>query len=584
MDRPPPPPPFDAAVTVALLRQRLKSYDTDRARERLVSAVVRGATAGLALRGGLHLVTYLLGLALSHKRGRRGTPGNARPVALELVKDTLRWGAFLGSFAGVFVTSDEVIALLGGKKRTKRWRAFASGAVAGPTLLLTGPKARHTSLAIYILIRGLALLIRCGNLESADPRLRALLSPTRWRHGDVALMCLSAAQIVYSWIVLPQTFPPSYSRFLNKHGGREPYAYEGLRELLQFSRRGRGPFQLRSLAGTPFEDYSGTTPCHFLHPGQPCRTQGLHFLPHAYLRALPVYVPVYIFPALLVHGRALVRPSTAATLWAKLGTGVLRSSLFLSGYCTLAWVGACVGFNLTGRTTPWVICTSASIAGLAVLVEKKSRRMELAMYCLSRVVEAFGLCLVEWGYVRRAAMPRRLDVAIFSLATACICHCYSDHFGQRRKVFRSKYLAVFDAILGNTGFADASIRHVPSNNQLIASAQVRLNTSVQHLLSLAGGGEGGPAGSNHGAVQGFLGRVSGGARSLAVAPASAAHSRSPSPIGSDSSKTSSGSGSSGEEAGSGAGGRNGSGSRRQGEKEAGPSWAPQSSTAHDVHT
>ena len=117
MDRPPPPPAFDAAVTVALLRQRLRTYDTDRARERLVSAVVRGATAGLALRGGLHLVTYLLGLALSRKRGKRGTPANARPVGLELIKDTLRWGAFLGSFAGVFVTSDEVIALLGGKKR-----------------------------------------------------------------------------------------------------------------------------------------------------------------------------------------------------------------------------------------------------------------------------------------------------------------------------------------------------------------------------------------------------------------------------------------------------------------------------------
>ena len=168
------------------------------------------------------------------------------------------------------------------------------------------------------------------------------------------------------------------------------------------------------------------------------------------------------------------------------------------------------------------------------------------------------------------------------------CPPCSDHYGQRRVVFRSKYLAVFDAILGNTGFADASIRHVPSNNQLIASAQMRLNTSVQHLLSLAGGGgEGGPVGSNHGAVHSFLGRVSGGARSLAVAPASAAHSRSPSPIGSDSSNTSSASSSSGEEAGGGAsgedgggvGGQHGSGSSRQGEKEAG---APRRSTSSDV--
>jgi hypothetical protein len=33
---------------------------------------------------------------------------------------------------------------------------------------------------------------------------RKLLAPTRMKYGDVALMCLSTAQIGYSWIVLPQ--------------------------------------------------------------------------------------------------------------------------------------------------------------------------------------------------------------------------------------------------------------------------------------------------------------------------------------------------------------------------------------------
>lgn len=33
---------------------------------------------------------------------------------------------------------------------------------------------------------------------------RKLLAPTRMPHGDAVLMCLSTAQIGYSWIVLPQ--------------------------------------------------------------------------------------------------------------------------------------------------------------------------------------------------------------------------------------------------------------------------------------------------------------------------------------------------------------------------------------------
>jgi hypothetical protein len=71
-------------------------------------------------------------------------------------------------------------------------------------MLFTGSEQAHTSLALYVLIRGLTLLVRCGNLPDAHPIKRRLLAPTRWRHGDVALMCLSTAQIGYSWIALPQ--------------------------------------------------------------------------------------------------------------------------------------------------------------------------------------------------------------------------------------------------------------------------------------------------------------------------------------------------------------------------------------------
>lgn len=168
----------------------------------------------------------------------------------------------------------------------------------------------------------------------------------------------------------------------------------------------------------------------------------------------------------------------------KMTVGVLRSSLFLSLYCTLAWRGACAGFNLAGRTTGAVIASSCWVAGLAVLVEKRSRRMELALYCLSRVrllqlavpllwpalarievecrllayvlgamsvcwrtvqaVESFALTVAAWGWVRPSSLPRRLDVLMFCLASGAILHCYSDHGGERRSVFRTGYLNVFD--------------------------------------------------------------------------------------------------------------------------------------------
>ena len=89
--------------------------------------------------------------------------------------------------------------------------------------------------------------------------------------------------------------------------------------------------------------------------------------------------------------------------------------------------------------------------GLAAFAEKKSRRMELAHYCLARAVESCALCLTSWGYVRGDRLPKRVDVLIFSAATAAIMHCYSDSHGKHRDVFKSKYLNVLDFVFGNTG-------------------------------------------------------------------------------------------------------------------------------------
>lgn len=54
------------------------------------------------------------------------------------------------------------------------------------------PRNRHYSLATYILLRGITLLIRAGNKErnkQRHPALHALLAPTRIQHGDTLLMC-----------------------------------------------------------------------------------------------------------------------------------------------------------------------------------------------------------------------------------------------------------------------------------------------------------------------------------------------------------------------------------------------------------
>ena len=138
------------------------------------------------------------------RRAAAGAPGLAAAAA-----DTARYAAFLAAFGGTFVAVDEALAARYGKARTAPWRAAAAGAAAAPSLLLLGPRTRHTSLALYLLVRGATLLVRVGNKPTSPPTVRAVLTPTRAAHGDTALMCLACAQITYSWIVkTPHPAPP----------------------------------------------------------------------------------------------------------------------------------------------------------------------------------------------------------------------------------------------------------------------------------------------------------------------------------------------------------------------------------------
>ncbi|CAK0784870.1 hypothetical protein CVIRNUC_008075 [Coccomyxa viridis] len=426
---------------------------------------MRGAAIGFCLRGGLHLLKIIFSLISARRRVKR-----PQPIS-EALQDTLRYTGFLGAFAGVFVSVDEGLAAIFGAERTKRWRAFVAGALAGPAILLTGPKTKHHSLALYILLRGITLLVRCGNKPDAPPAVRKLLTATRMKHGDTALMCACTSQIGYSWICKPHTLPPTFVHFLNHHGGKELWFYKAARELSERSWRGDTPAPLESLKGTEYEHMVATHPCEWAHEGETCSYAAAKFFPGAYLRALPVYLPVYILPAILVHRKALLKTG-GREIWAKVLKGALRSSAFLSMYCTLCWRGACVGFQATKSCSPPVIAASCWTGGLATLLEKKSRRMELAIYCLSRALESFALCLVDWGLVRRRDVPKRADVLMFSAAAAAIMHCYSDGRGRHRDVFRSKYLNVLDFVFGNTGLEQGAIMHVPSTKDLLAQVPV----------------------------------------------------------------------------------------------------------------
>ncbi|KAH1042001.1 hypothetical protein GYH30_024354 [Glycine max] len=233
--------------------------------QRILFVSAKDFSIGAGLKGGLTLFAILARLHVK-----------SRQAILAALKETLRYGLFLETFVGTFVSTDEVIGSIVDHHR--HWRALVAGAVAGSSMLLIGLEDQHTSLAIYILMRA---------------------TPLMWKHGDIFLMCLSFSQILYSAYILKQdSLPTSYKSFLNKHGGKDPVILQGVKDIA---------------SGKPFtnlgaiEKYYKTMGIDIVHGNKSCRGHILSFLVQAYQRALSVYLPVYLIAALIVHRNGLLK-------------------------------------------------------------------------------------------------------------------------------------------------------------------------------------------------------------------------------------------------------------------------------------
>ncbi|KAK7304031.1 hypothetical protein RJT34_15024 [Clitoria ternatea] len=408
---------------------------------RILLASAKGFSIGAGLKGGLALFAILARFARKKPPRKEIAVTNGEAVVAAL-KETLRYGLFLGTFAGTFVSTDEVIGTLAGHRRTAKWRALLAGAVAGPSMLLTGLETQHTSLAIYILMRAAVLASRCG---IKSKRFGKICKPLTWKHGDIFLMCLSSSQILSAYILKQDSLPGSYKSFLNKHGGKDPVILQGVKDIASgkpFTNLGAIEKYYRTVGVNVKLNPNMKVPCSIVHGNQSCGGHVLSFLFQAYKRALPVYLPVYLIPALIVHRKGLLkRPSTI------LGKGLIgtaRSSLFLSVYCTSAWMWTCLLFRIFKRCNIPMVAMGTFPTGLALTIEKKSRRMEISLYCLARAIESFFTCVADAGYLPQSRKIKRADVVVFSLSTAIIMHCYA----QEREVFRSKYLNVLDWVFG----------------------------------------------------------------------------------------------------------------------------------------
>uniref|UniRef100_A0A0E0I119 Transmembrane protein 135 N-terminal domain-containing protein n=1 Tax=Oryza nivara TaxID=4536 RepID=A0A0E0I119_ORYNI len=201
--------------------------------------------------------------------------------------------------------------------------------VAGLAIVALDDSSRRRTLSLYLLAR----LAQCA-YNSAKSKNRFHFWGSHWRHGDALLFSLASAQVMYSFVMRPESLPKSYQDFIQKTG--------------------------------------------------------------------PVAEPVY---------KAFLE-SPAATCWRAL-VGAVRSTTFLSAFVTFFQAAICLHRKVATKDHKLVYWFAGLMSGLSILLEKKARRAELALYVLPRAGDSLWYILIN-----RHLLPniKNAEVALF-----CMC-------------------------------------------------------------------------------------------------------------------------------------------------------------------
>eukprot|EP01061_Rhynchopus_euleeides_P032059 TRINITY_DN53132_c0_g1_i1.p1 TRINITY_DN53132_c0_g1~~TRINITY_DN53132_c0_g1_i1.p1 ORF type:complete len:382 (+),score=128.93 TRINITY_DN53132_c0_g1_i1:73-1218(+) len=220
--------------------------------------------------------------------------------------------------------------------------------------------------------------------------------PQLQRH-PILLMMASTGQLLTWWLLSDTALPRSYMNFLYDQGKicrdrvmevrRLTYEQEeDMTEYKQFifpkPEGGQYPFEADSLF-------------------QMVRAM-LGYWTHHMKGSVPFYCKIYAlrFIVLALSGRSKAQVSTRLT---GLIRDILRSSVFLSSYCTQAYISLIILMKLFPRfkCNPIALWSALTLPGLSLLIETPSQQRTIANYCATfgiyPVLEHFGLFDVVGG-------------------------------------------------------------------------------------------------------------------------------------------------------------------------------------------
>ncbi|KAH9056355.1 hypothetical protein EDB87DRAFT_1637449 [Lactarius vividus] len=290
------------------------------------------------------------------------------------------------------------------RRRSARWHSIVAGAVAGGIAISFENPSRRGGIAQQLFVRGLQ-----GSYNAYSEK-----HGFRVPHGDVLVFALACAQIMYGFLLRPDTLPKSYTTWINAAGQIPKEAVSINRDMVRSHTFDL--VDLERIIARPDLHPANVTAID--PPYGPCAASHPHVVSCAYTPierfftvfrwTLPIYGALHVVPMLLFKRKG------AMALRASWGT--VRSASFLGAFIAIYQGYYCAAQNshraLMGRkrVPAWLLSALVSkasfwlgglLAGISVLIEAKHRRGELAMYVLPKGLESAWVAARGKGLVFR---------------------------------------------------------------------------------------------------------------------------------------------------------------------------------------
>ncbi|OIW01760.1 hypothetical protein TanjilG_03898 [Lupinus angustifolius] len=334
------------------------------------------------------------------------------------IKGAIRSTSFLSAFVGLFQTF-----------------LLSYGVRVGIGILLRAFKlARRQSYSSLLDLKMLAKKVEkerdtgeCCAYNSAKSKNKFHFWGSHWRHGDSLLFAVACAQVMYVFVMRPESLPKAYQDFIQKTGPVAEPVYKAVRDSCRgnsvdvaslhayLSHIGKSDY-------VKLEEFPSIIPCSIIHPGtNSCLVHQGKATSATFKKTFPLYFSLTFVPFVVLH----LQKFTAApfrTFWFAI-KGAIRSTSFLSAFVGLFQVVICLHRKVASRDNKFVYWIAGGVAALSVLLEKKARRGELALYVLPRAVDSLWYILVN-----RHLLPhiRNAEVFLFSMCMGGIMY-YLEH-------------------------------------------------------------------------------------------------------------------------------------------------------------